>query len=164
MKNIFKQKDPLKYWIVAILRNLFVGVVVTFVISLLSGFQYLNIVSYSMEPTLKVGTIVCIYKNVDIDDLEVGDIVTMKLGSGTYLTHRIIDVNRENGTINTRGDATSAEIDPDGDGYRSVEQVAGKVVYWFPELGNVINFIKQPVNIIFICIAIFLSFFVVHYI
>lgn len=162
--NVFKQRDLLKEWIVTIIRNIFIAIVATFGISLLCGYQYLNIASASMTPTLPVNTIICIYKNVDIDDLEVGDIITWKLSSGTYLTHRIIAIDREENMINTRGDATPAESQPDGDGFRPADQVAGKVVYWFPGLGDVINFIKKPINITFICIALFLSFFIVQYV
>ncbi|NLA26199.1 MAG: signal peptidase I [Firmicutes bacterium] len=72
------------------------------------GFHLFVVESGSMEPTLPVGTVILSRKPGDADRLQVKDIVTFKSASGAVVTHRIIDVIRDdegNMSYRTKGDS-----------------------------------------------------------
>ena len=70
-----------------------------------------------MEPTIKTGQVV-VGKETNIEDLEIGDIVTFNGTkgqlNGKVITHRIIDIYEEEGQtyVVTKGDATGDTDDP----------------------------------------------------
>lgn len=72
------------------------------------GRQYYAIVSNSMEPEIKTGSLVTV-KKIDIDDVEVGDIITYTLETSTgkiNITHRVVEVTTYKNEIAlvTKGD------------------------------------------------------------
>ena len=73
-------------------------------------FRYkpLVVLSGSMVPTFPVGSIIYTMP-VTEDKLEVGDIITFKLSDGTFVSHRINNI--ENGLYETKGDANDS-VDP----------------------------------------------------
>ena len=77
-----------KIWSYAILRALLLGLLSTIIIMLISGYQFMIVISTSMEPTIPVGSLIIITP-CDYEDLNDGDIVTMDSG-GINLTHRIV--------------------------------------------------------------------------
>ena len=84
--------------IVASLVSLFVLIV------LVSGSKGYAVQSDSMAPRLHRGDAVFVRK-VSFDDLAVGDIVSAHFpGDDGIFTHRIIAIDRENRTVETRGD------------------------------------------------------------
>lgn len=80
----------------------------------LLGFQLYVIESGSMEPTLRVGTVILCRKPKNAESLAENDIVTFKSLSGPIVTHRIVGiVTGENGHIafRTKGDNPHNSID-----------------------------------------------------
>ena len=104
-----------------------------------------------MEPTLPVGSLVII-KDTDFDKLKVGDIITYKgKNSGTYVTHRIVNINKD-GSFITQGDANNAEdIEPVEE-----KQVIGKVLFKVNYLGNVFTFLKDHIILTIVLLGIVL--------
>ena len=106
------------------------------------GIDTYVVLSGSMEPVHKTGGLIYTTKNVDTDELVVGDVITFKMSEKTIATHRIIDITEENGTkmFQTKGDAN-----PNPDQNPVPEQnVIGKSLFSIPYLGYAANYIQQP--------------------
>lgn len=68
------------------------------------GYQFYKVMSGSMSPTLKIGSVIISKKPENASSLKVGDIITFKQ-DGTVVTHRIIEIVKENGIrYRTKGD------------------------------------------------------------
>lgn len=70
-------------------------------------YQFYSVESGSMEPTLTVGSVIVCEKTQHPESLKEGQIVTFRTISGVVVTHRIVEVvKNEDGTISyrTRGD------------------------------------------------------------
>lgn len=102
--------------------------------------QSLVVLSGSMEPTIKVGSLI-FTSSVDPTSLVKDDIITfLRDGTGgTPVTHRITEVS-EDGSFVTKGDANDSA---DGETVLPSE-VQGKLVFAVPLLGYVVNFAKTP--------------------
>lgn len=121
-----------------------VGVVVLASILPIPGKLEVKIVqSGSMEPTIKVGSLVVIKP---AGSYQVGDVVTFGKDNKKEVptTHRIVADRVENGTLlfTTKGDANE---DNDTKEIRRNE-IIGKVIFSVPFLGYIIDFAKQPVG------------------
>jgi len=95
------------------------------------------VLSGSMEPKIKMGSIVVIKPS---QDLKTGDVITFKNPKDpkTTFTHRISAIT--DGIMQTKGDANNAP-----DNWEVTEnQVLGKVVTSLPYLGYAANFAKTP--------------------
>lgn len=111
--------------IVTVLAVGFVG------FNLISGAKGYAVTSPSMKDTLNVGDVVFV-KPVSFDDLQVGDIITVTSSdNGKFFTHRVVDINKADRTVTTRGDANGAD-DPFP---TEEERIVGRVWYSVPLLG-----------------------------
>ena len=108
------------------------------------GLQPFAVLSGSMEPAYKTGSVVYV-KKVDYKELKTGDPITFMLDEKTVATHRIVEVvkDEEDESViryRTKGDANDTE---DG-GLVHYRNVIGKPVFMIPYLGYVANFIQHP--------------------
>lgn len=108
----------------------------------LVGYQSLAVLSGSMEPEISVGSIVFI-KEEDPSQLKKGDVITYRLSGDTRVTHRIVEIHKEDQTILTKGDANE-NMDGSPVPFQNVE---GKVQFHVPYLGYISIYIKTPVGI-----------------
>ena len=125
---------------------------VVLVVFLLVGVRIFGLTSYtvlsgSMEPNYHVGSIVYV-REVDPFSLQEKDVITYKLGSGTIVTHRIIEViyDEENPTqvfFRTKGDNNQTE---DKGEPIPASNVLGKVCFTIPLLGYVAYAIQTPIG------------------
>ena len=97
----------------------------------LSGYSFFRVVTPSMEPNLMVGEII-LTDDVPIEEIQLQDIISFRSISadtfGTIITHRVIDIERdENGQKRflTKGDAN---LSIDGK-YVTEDNYVGKVVW-----------------------------------
>lgn len=74
-----------------------------FVILFAVGIQPFVVESGSMEPTIKTGSLCFINKRMPYEDIKKDDIIAFKIPSGSYVTHRVVEINNK-GLI-TKGDA-----------------------------------------------------------
>lgn len=119
-----------------IVKNVFViilAVAFAFVVSMVVfGFKGYSVASDSMAPTIKKGYAV-FTKSISFEELKTGDIVTVKLGDGgDTFTHRVVEIDRENGTFYTKGDNSSTK-----DGASDAKDIIGKVAFSLPLLGYI---------------------------
>jgi len=116
----------------------------------LIGYQSLAVLSGSMEPNIGVGAIVYA-KEVDGAELEVGDVITYRLGGDTLVTHRIVEIDADNKQVITQGDANDV-VDGSPVTY---DRIVGRVDFHVPMLGYVSMNIKTPLGIAVICGVVF---------
>jgi signal peptidase len=77
-------------------------------VPILFGYKPLVVLTNSMEPTLKVGSITY-YKKVEVNTLTTGDIITYKDENNNYVSHRIHNISKNK--YQTIGDNNN-ELDP----------------------------------------------------
>jgi signal peptidase I len=112
--------------------------------------QLLKVMSGSMEPAIKTGSLVLV-KATEPSNLKEGDVITYTTNSPlSPITHRVVKVESENNTFKfiTKGDANNnSDIDE-----VSENQVLGKVVTNTPYLGYVSNWTKTPIGFVLLII------------
>ena len=86
--------------------------------------------SSSMEPAIRVGSIIYLRPYREDEPVCPGDIVSFQAGS-VMVTHRVVSVNQREGTIITKGDANAlCDSVP-----VSQEAIYGKVRFQIPWIG-----------------------------
>lgn len=113
----------------------------------LAGYQMYIVQGGSMSPAFEAGSLAFL-RPVDPHSLSVGDIITYGSAGGgkTLTTHRIANVNRDDGNFSytTRGDAN--EVNDPIPVYP--ENIVGQVVYAMPYAGYLMNFGQTKTGII----------------
>lgn len=119
----------------------------------ISGYGVYRVLTGSMSPTIKQGSLV-IVKETNPQDIKPSDVITFGSDSGNLTTHRVVQVeNNKNIEFVTKGDANNV-IDPMK---VSSDNLVGKVVFHIPIVGAFIGFIQQyPIIIVVLLIAGFL--------
>ena len=97
----------------------------------------------SMSPAIDTGAL-SVSRTVQADDLEVGDVVTVRSATGQRITHRIQDLLRTDDGVRLtlRGDANSVD---DAQPYDVTE--ADRVVFSVPRAGYVVAWLSGPMGI-----------------
>ena len=122
------------------------GSLLTVAATNLLGYENYVIYSGSMEPTLKVGSLL-LTRPMDVDDLRVGDVITYRSpGNHTTLTHRIVGMRQENGewVFETKGDAS---LTPDPREIILRGRVS-KMAFDIPYLGYVVDFARSTQGVV----------------
>lgn len=133
----------MKYKLYAAIALLtFLGVMIV-----LQYFSFFTIISGSMEPTIKTGSIIFVEKNAEF---QTGDIVTYTI-SNSFITHRISKQVDPDKYI-MKGDANISD-DPSAI-YK--HQIIGKVVLIIPYLGYILIYLKQYFCLIAIIFIMYL--------
>jgi len=112
----------------------------------LLGYQNFVIYSGSMEPTVKVGSLL-LTRPANVEDLQVGDVITYRSpGNHTTLTHRIVSIRQQDGerVFKTKGDAS---LQPDPREVILRGQVS-KMAFDIPYLGYVVDFAKSTQGVV----------------
>lgn len=129
-----------------VITTLLVIVVVAFAVMIvgarLIGLKVYTVLSGSMVPTYNVGDLIYV-KEINTDELKVGDAITFMLDKDTVATHRIVEiVENSDKTISfrTKGDANKVV---DANPVHS-KNVIGKPIFNIPYLGYVSNYIQTP--------------------
>ena len=119
-----------------LLTAVIAGALALIVVPKASGARPLTVLSGSMTGSYEIGDVVVV-KQVDTDELGIGDVITFQAQSGdpTLTTHRIVGMayGSEGTQFVTKGDANdAADLSP-----ISPEQVRGEVWYAVPRVGYV---------------------------
>lgn len=97
----------------------------------LLGLSSYVITSQSMEPTLHRGDLL-LARPVTLEEVEPGDVVVFRTGEDKAVTHRVYSVNRQEGTLRTKADASNRL---DSEPVRE-EDLLGVAVYRIPQVGH----------------------------
>ncbi len=134
-------KRAVEYLSLALVMVLMSAAVLTYLAPHL-GWRVDAVVSGSMEPCLKVGSLV-VTRPVNPEAIIVGDIITFKpttIGE-TTITHRVISIGKASPLyFITKGDANGRH-DPFSVPARNV---AGKICFHVPYMGYFTEFLKTP--------------------
>lgn len=115
------------------------------------GWKPFIVLSGSMETQILPGDVVVV-KEIDAKKLKENDIIAFKDDDNIVITHRIIEIIKdENGNTKykTKGDNNNDE----DDGFVSPEQIEGIYKFRIGKLGNLALFVQTPVGMV-ICISI----------
>lgn len=103
------------------------------------GYELKTVLSGSMEPTFKTGSIIAVKPAKDKADFKKGDIITFKADEKMIVTHRIVKVEKSGGQVlyRTKGDNNkTADLNP----VLSQNVIAKYTGFTIPYLGYFINF------------------------
>ena len=148
-------KNSLKIFVkvLAYLSYIFIALYAVVEIPILFGHRPLIVLSGSMEPSYKVGSLLY-YHEVPIESIKEDDIITFKLEDDKYVTHRVVSI--EDGQIKTKGDANTSD-DP---WTITSKEFQGKVSNLkIPYIGYYINFVNTHLYLIWVVVIILLSEF-----
>ena len=136
--------------ILAIILYVLIGAYGIVCIPMLARYHPLVVISGSMEPTYKKGSVLY-YKKELGKNLKEGDVVTYISEEGNYVSHRIVSIN--DNYISTKGDANSVE----DKNKILMENVQGKVArLTIPLVGYYIQFVNNHLAVIIIVAIIIL--------
>lgn len=136
-----------KFGNVAIWTTIFIFISFLFVITVWGGIRPLTVMSGSMEPSIKTGSVAIIETNLtEFKDIKKGDIITFDIG-GSLVTHRAVDITKDG--VYTKGDANNAK-DP---WIVTSDMYYGKELFSVPYIGYLIVFIRHHIVVTVLVIA-----------
>lgn len=111
----------------------------------LFGYQFKTVLSGSMEPTFKTGSLILVEKLQSTTDLNKGDVISYYQDENNVVTHRIIDViSQGNSTMyQTQGDNN---VNPDTNLVLSDNIIAKYSGITIPYLGYLLQFMGSPIG------------------
>ena len=144
---LIRKLSKIGYWILIAFMLLIGSLLIFSVVPVEGNFQIKIVLSGSMEPAIKTGSVVIVKP---VDRYEVGDIVTFGKDDRDNVptTHRIVDVRIVEGETRfvTKGDAND-----DRDGRELTESdIVGKVLFDIPYLGFILDMAKKPLGFAFL--------------
>ncbi len=114
-----------------------------------AGHETLVVAGRSMEPAIPMGALVILDPDAQAG---VGDVVSIRTGSGTVVTHRVVDVVALDGVTHyrTKGDANGAP-DP---ALVPAGRVIGRVAVAVPLAGFLVGILSVPSGLVLVaCLA-----------
>ena len=145
MKKAFKTI----YYIIFTFIILIAILLIVSVLPITGNIKFLTVLSGSMEPAVKTGSIVL---TKPMSDYKIGDIITFGPITKTTppTTHRIAEIKVVGGepVYITKGDANNS-VDS-----REIKKadIVGKTIVKVPYLGYVIDFVRKPVGFVLIIV------------
>ena len=125
-----------------VINSILLGVLILLAVALvgvrLVGLDLYVVLSGSMEPEYKTGSVIYV-KETEATELEVGDVITYQIDAETVATHRIIEITEVDGDVafRTKGDANEME---DATAVLA-NQVVGTPIFTIPNLGYLVSYI-----------------------
>lgn len=113
------------------------------------GMTPLAVLSGSMEPTYHVGSLIYVAQ-ADPAEVQVGDPITFKISDDTMVTHRVVAIDTEAQTFQTKGDAND---NVDG-GAVAYQNLVGKPVFTIPYMGYVAAYANTTTGMIILITVI----------
>lgn len=112
----------------------------------LFGYQLKTVLSGSMEPTFKTGSLILVERIKDARNLKKNQIITFKKDEKNLVTHRIIEVIKQGDKVfyRTKGDRNE---DPDMQPVLSNNVVARYSGVTIPFIGYVLEYASKPIGI-----------------
>ncbi|MHC0037572.1 signal peptidase I SipW [Pseudoneobacillus sp. C159] len=111
----------------------------------LFGYQFKTVLSGSMEPTFKTGSLILVERVENVKELKEGDVITFKQDENNVVTHRIVEVMDQGGSVlyRTKGDNNEeADMNPVLD-QNVVAKYSGIT---FPFIGYFLKYASSPIG------------------
>lgn len=138
--------------ILAVISYVLIIVYAIVCIPMIFGHHPVVVLSGSMKPTYKVGSVIY-YKKVSQKELKVGDVITFNANNNKMVSHRIANI--DNGFIETKGDANKVS-DVNKIRYENVRGKVGKLS--IPYVGYYIKTVNDNLTLVVIVTIIILVF------
>ena len=122
--------------IINVLTTLIIVVGVIFIGLYIFGITPYVVLSGSMEPTIKTGSLCFINKHAKYEKIKEKDVIAFKK-DGTLVTHRVYSVTEEG--FETKGDNND---DKDG-GLVTKSNFVGKNIFWIPKVGYGVKLVQS---------------------
>lgn len=147
-----KFKKILSNTITAILFVLLITISIFVIITRVSsnepeifGYQLKVVLSGSMEPTFRTGSVIAVEEYTNNSSIEVDDVITFVDESDQLITHRVVDI-QQNGThtlYQTKGDNNRT---PDQALVQDDNVVATYSGMTIPYLGYIVHYMQSPLG------------------
>jgi signal peptidase len=113
------------------------------------GYQLKTVLSGSMEPGIKTGSIIAVKSGGDMTRFKKGEVISFITEERVLVTHRIVEVinNGEQVSYRTKGDKNK---DADADSVLSNNVIAKYTGFTVPYVGYIANFSKTKQGIAFL--------------
>ena len=137
------------YYIIVAFIGIVAVLLVVSVFPITGNFKVMIVQSGSMQPEIKMGSIVAVKP---ADNYKIGDVITFQFKMAEEsTTHRIVEMRVVGGEVKyiTKGDVNNA---PDSREV-SQEDIIGKVLFDIPYLGYIIDFAKKPIGFMILIIV-----------
>ncbi len=122
--------------IISLMMTLVIIGGIIFVILFVVGIVPYVVLSGSMEPTIKTGSLCFINKHTKYEDIKTGDIVAYSADNNANVTHRVINITEEG--FETKGDRNDSS-----DGITVHESnYIGKNVFSIPKIGLMVKVLQ----------------------
>ncbi|MBU1322555.1 signal peptidase I [Patescibacteria group bacterium] len=145
LKKKLKKAISVFQWLLTTVLVLVVLLLIFTAFNPVKSFQIFRVMSGSMEPKIKVGSVVFVQK-VKPETLKEGNIITFtsREDPNISITHRLIATEEKEGqtVFKTRGDANNS----DDISETLPGQIKGKVVFSLPFLGYLSVWIRKPLG------------------
>lgn len=119
-----------------------------------SGYEIMTVLSGSMEPGIKTGSIIAVKPVTDTSNFKKGDVITFKEPTDpkTVITHRIIDVQKAGTTVQyvTKGDNNKTK---DPSPVPAINVIAKYSGFTIPYVGRIMAFIQSKTGAIYLLIV-----------
>ncbi len=138
--------------IINILSDIVIALCIIFIVAYLIGIKTYVVLSGSMEPTLKTGSVCFINTKYEYSKLKKGDIIAFKLKDGVLVTHRINEVKEDR--LVTKGDANRVKDKV----LVNEKNYIGKNIYSIPKLGYIVRKLQTKTGLI-ICVTFIILIF-----
>lgn len=112
------------------------------------GYKPFIVLSGSMEPTIMTGDLAISKEVKDKTTLKVGDVISFQIKDKIVVTHRIVEVTRQDGELafKTRGDNNYE----DDQNLVKASAVEGIYVKRIAGAGNIAMFIQKPIGFVIV--------------
>ena len=172
LNNIIR-KDSFLSWIKFLVIILIILVVISLTFNylpFLNKYENFVIISDSMTPTIKVGDMVIINTDYNIDELEVSDIIAFRMDIGgdssqEVIVHYLASITNDglgNYTILTRREGVTEPADYD-DWTLTQDNLVGTYAFKIPIIGKLILFLGSAFGKIIAIVDIIVIFLVIDY-
>lgn len=101
------------------------------------GYQLKTVLSGSMEPKIKTGSILSMKETEDPTSFQKGDVITFHTDDEILITHRITEVKQDGQSYITKGDANNA---PDQEPVLAENIIGSYTGFTIPYVGYVLHF------------------------
>ena len=96
----------------------------------------------SMEPAFPVNCLCFVNRNIPLEEISVGDVISFSMGNDTVVTHRVTSISGKEYT--TKGDANLTEDSaPVTEG-----NYIGKIIFMIPKTGHILSFLHTKAGLL----------------
>lgn len=128
-----------------------ISIVLALTIPRLFHYDVLAVLSGSMEPVYHVGSVIYVDTGINYNDIKINDVITFKTDNDTVVTHRVMEIDKNEEVFRTKGDANDIM---DSSPVR-FENLLGKAKFTIPLIGYIAVNIKTTQGILLMA-ALFL--------